>query len=235
MRETPSRRAWSPACTAHRAALLEPLLDPRQPCLQRVDVPRSDPHLRWTLLSRRVQATMWSDYICPWAYLGRDRTALLRSLGVSVTAMPYELHPDLPPQGRAVRPDGRMGRAYEAIGRECDDVGMPFRAPTHMPGTAGELWRRRRWCGCRPGGFEALDAALLRRTSSTVRTSAIRTSSIHSSRGAGALSRRADDGGQRCGAGSGRGVDQDGARPRHCRDPRMAVAGRLRAPWRSAS
>ena len=72
---------------------------------------------------------MWSDYICPWAYLGRDRTALLRSLDVAVTAMPYELHPDLPLTGRAVRPDGRVGRVHEAIGRECEEIGLPFRPP----------------------------------------------------------------------------------------------------------
>jgi len=36
-----------------------------------------------------VQALVWSDYICPWAYLGRDRTALLRSLGLDVMPMTY--------------------------------------------------------------------------------------------------------------------------------------------------
>ena len=54
-----------------------------------------------------MHAVVWSDYICPWAYLGRDRTVLLCSLGVDVVPLPYELHPELPPQGRTIRPDGR--------------------------------------------------------------------------------------------------------------------------------
>src|SRR3954447_16812739 len=72
-----------------------------------------------TLESPTVHVTMWSDYICPWAYLGRDRTDLLRSLGVDVTSRPYELHPELPPEGRTMRPGGRLAAVYESIGREC--------------------------------------------------------------------------------------------------------------------
>jgi predicted DsbA family dithiol-disulfide isomerase len=35
-----------------------------------------------------LTAKVWSDYICPWCYLGRDRTALIESLGVVVTVLP---------------------------------------------------------------------------------------------------------------------------------------------------
>src|SRR3954469_21890874 len=52
--------------------------------------------------SAPMHATVWSDYICPWAYLGRDRTNLLRALGVTVMPQPYELHPELPPEGRTL-------------------------------------------------------------------------------------------------------------------------------------
>ena len=103
---------------------------------------------------------MWSDYICPWAYLGRDRTALLRSLDVSVTSMPYELHPNLPPEGRAVRADGRLGRVHLAIGRECEDVGLPFRPPTHVPHSRRALETAEVVRALDPVAFEALDAAL---------------------------------------------------------------------------
>src|SRR4051794_1025524 len=41
---------------------------------------------------RPMQAVMWFDYVCPWAYLGRDRTAVMRSLGVDVVVRPFELH-----------------------------------------------------------------------------------------------------------------------------------------------
>jgi predicted DsbA family dithiol-disulfide isomerase len=111
-------------------------------------------------LSRRVQATVWSDYICPWAYLGRDRTALLRSMDVTVTSMPYELHPDLPPQGHAVRTDGRLGHVYRAIGRECEEVGMPFRPPSRVPNSRRALETAEVVRALDPRTFDALDAAL---------------------------------------------------------------------------
>jgi predicted DsbA family dithiol-disulfide isomerase len=107
-----------------------------------------------------LQATVWSDYICPWAYLGRDRTALLRSMDVMVTSMPYELHPDLPPQGRAVRTDGRLGHVYLAIGRECDEIGMPFRPPMHVPNSRRALETAEVVRALDPVAFEAFDTAL---------------------------------------------------------------------------
>ena len=86
-----------------------------------------------------MQVKVWSDYICPWCYLGRDRTEFLRSLDVEVTQLPFELHPELPPSGRVVRPQGRLSQVYSAIERECVDVGLPFRAPTHVPNSRRAL------------------------------------------------------------------------------------------------
>ena len=43
-----------------------------------------------------MQALLWRDYLCPWCYLGRDRTALLESLGVTVDVRSYELHQENP-------------------------------------------------------------------------------------------------------------------------------------------
>src|SRR5947209_18121880 len=48
---------------------------------------------------RSMQAVMWFDYVCPWAYLGRDRTTVMRSLGVDVVVRPFELHPEIPREG----------------------------------------------------------------------------------------------------------------------------------------
>ena len=82
-----------------------------------------------------MDATGWSDYVCPWAYLGRDRTALLRDLGVDVTIQAYELHPEIPPEGVAVRPGGRLARVFDHIGAECAELGIGFRAPARSPNT----------------------------------------------------------------------------------------------------
>jgi len=107
-----------------------------------------------------MHATVWSDYICPWAYLGRDRTALLRSLGVTVTSMPYELHPDIPAGGRRVRSEGRLAGVYAYIAEQCSEVGMPFRAPTLVPNSrraleTAEVVRQRE-----PDRYAAVDDAL---------------------------------------------------------------------------
>jgi predicted DsbA family dithiol-disulfide isomerase len=107
-----------------------------------------------------VQAVVWSDYLCPWCYLGRDRTALLETLGVTVTPLPYDLHPELPEVGRRVSPNGRLAEVHARIGAECAAVGLPFNPPEHIPNTrlalrAAEVVRARQ-----PDAFATVDAAL---------------------------------------------------------------------------
>jgi predicted DsbA family dithiol-disulfide isomerase len=107
-----------------------------------------------------VQAVVWSDYLCPWCYLGRDRTALLERLDVSVTHRPYDLHPELPAVGRRVSVTGRLADVLAYVGSECAAVGMPFRAPEHIPNTRRALLAaevvQARW----PEKFATLDDAL---------------------------------------------------------------------------
>jgi predicted DsbA family dithiol-disulfide isomerase len=107
-----------------------------------------------------VEAVLWSDYLCPWCYLGRDSTRLMTSLGVTVTHLPFELHADLPMTGRDVRPGGRLAGVLARIGEECAAVGLPFTAPRRIPNTRRALEVaevvRARW----PGVFATLDDAL---------------------------------------------------------------------------
>ena len=103
---------------------------------------------------------MWFDYVCPWAYLGRDRTALMRSLGVEVTVRPYELHPEIPMEGVDVRPGGRLDRVFSLIGAECAELGIPFNAParshsSHLALEATEVVREG-W----PAAYDPLDQLL---------------------------------------------------------------------------
>lgn len=109
-----------------------------------------------------MHALLWTDYVCPWCWLGRDRTALLESMGVRVTTLPFELHPELPPEGRPVKPGGRLDLVYDRIGAECAELGIPFRKPTSSPNTrhlleTAEVVRR-----CWPEAFPGLDDALYR-------------------------------------------------------------------------
>ncbi|MEY2571381.1 MAG: hypothetical protein QOE63_1731 [Acidimicrobiaceae bacterium] len=107
-----------------------------------------------------MRVRVWSDYICPWCYLGRDRTALLVERGCTVELLPFELHPDLPPGGRAVRPGGRLSTVHDDIARQCAEVGLPFRPPTLVPNSRRALETAEVVRATAPDRFVALDDAL---------------------------------------------------------------------------
>ena len=103
---------------------------------------------------------VWSDYLCPWCYLGRDRTALLEQLGIAVTPLPYDLHPELPAAGRRVSPTGRLADVHARIASECAAVGLPFNPPEHIPNTRLALRAAEIVRAVDPAMFAKLDAAL---------------------------------------------------------------------------
>src|SRR5688500_16684895 len=84
----------------------------------------------------------------------------MEAQGLTVVHLPYELHPEIPPEGRAVRADGRLAPTHERVAAACAEVGLPFRAPTRMGNThralASAEWVRRH----HPHAFEALHAGL---------------------------------------------------------------------------
>ena len=89
-----------------------------------------------------MDAVVWSDYICPWCYVGLDRTELLEARGVRVRPLPFELHPELPPAGLSIagaRPGGRTAVLYDRIAAECETVGLPFRRPDRIPNSRRAL------------------------------------------------------------------------------------------------
>jgi len=86
-----------------------------------------------------MQALLWRDYLCPWCYLGRDRTTLMEQLGVGVTPLGYDLHPEVPAGGRPIRPGGRLDRLLDHIVTECQSVGLPIRKPASTPNTRRAL------------------------------------------------------------------------------------------------
>ncbi len=109
-----------------------------------------------------MHVTVWSDYICPWCYLGRDRTALLVDRGCTIEQLPFELHPELPANGRDIRPDGRTALVHDEIGRQCAEVGMPFRTPTHIPNSRRALATAEVVREHMAASFGAIDEALFR-------------------------------------------------------------------------
>lgn len=103
---------------------------------------------------------VWSDYLCPWCHVGRHRASLLVERGATVVHQPYELHPEIGPAGRSVRPDGRLGPTFDRIEAECDAVGLAFRRPARMPNTHRALATSTLVRDRHPDSFEALHAAL---------------------------------------------------------------------------
>lgn len=86
-----------------------------------------------------VEAVCWSDYLCPWCYVGQHRDTVFASLGVAVTHLPFELHPEVPAGGRPIRPDGRMQETFDRVEAACVEAGLPFRRPTRTPNTRRAL------------------------------------------------------------------------------------------------
>ncbi len=109
-----------------------------------------------------MEALLWRDYLCPWCWLGRGRTQVLVDLGVTVTHLPFDLHPEIPTGGRSIRPGGRLDRVFDHIAAECEREGIEFNRPTRTPNTrraleTAEIVRR-----IEPDRFPALDEALFR-------------------------------------------------------------------------
>ncbi|WP_421119541.1 DsbA family protein [Aquihabitans daechungensis] len=102
-----------------------------------------------------MEATCWSDYLCPWCYVGQDRSTQIASFGITVVHRPYELHPEVPAAGVTIRPDGRMAPTFARIAAECAQIGLPFRPPVRMPNTRRALetaeWVRIRHPDAAPG------------------------------------------------------------------------------------
>ena len=114
-----------------------------------------------------------SDVVCPWCYIGKRRleAALARlretdpDLPVTIRWHPFQLNPDLPPEGIDRRqyveakfggPD-RARQIYKRVGSAGETVGIPFafdaivrqpntlrRAPAHRVGADAPRRRRRR-------------------------------------------------------------------------------------------
>jgi len=82
-----------------------------------------------------VEARCWSDYLCPWCYVGQARDAIFEGHGVAVVHLPYELHPEIPVEGRPVSPTGRLAPTFDRVAEACHEVGLPFRPPVRMPNT----------------------------------------------------------------------------------------------------
>ncbi|MEX1254054.1 MAG: DsbA family oxidoreductase [Dehalococcoidia bacterium] len=84
-----------------------------------------------------VRVTVVSDYICPWCYVGMARVERLqREFEIDVEWRPFELHPEIPPEGiaRGERPPSPQRVAmYEQLRGLAQEAGLPFERPGRVP------------------------------------------------------------------------------------------------------
>jgi len=109
----------------------------------------------------RVRIVAVSDYICPWCYIGSARIERLqREFDLDVEWWPYELHPEIPPEGIVREPSSRRAALYEQLRSLAADGGLAFGRPpvvanSHRALEAAEFARER-------GAFDAVHRALFR-------------------------------------------------------------------------
>jgi predicted DsbA family dithiol-disulfide isomerase len=102
-----------------------------------------------------VHLEVFSDYTCPWCYVGwaRLESALRRvpeGVDVNVRWRPYEIHAEVPPEGMPVEdlpyPPEQWARMQEALRRSANEEGLdvgkrPKVSNTHRALMAGEYAR----------------------------------------------------------------------------------------------
>jgi predicted DsbA family dithiol-disulfide isomerase len=96
-----------------------------------------------------ITLEVFSDYVCPWCYLGDNRVKKLkRNFDLTVQLVHFPLHPDTPAEGRA-REDfkTRKSRVQDLIEAE----GLPYGARSHTYNSrlAQEIGT---WAETQPGG-----------------------------------------------------------------------------------
>ena len=113
----------------------------------------------------KLHITAYSDYVCPWCYIGLQRIERLqREFPVEVEWRPFELHPETPRTGADLR--GRLGNSARAAAYTNNilalarDSELPMRMPmvvanSHLSLEAAEFAREH-------GGFGAYHRALFR-------------------------------------------------------------------------
>lgn len=73
----------------------------------------------------------WFDFICPFCYIGQDRTTVIRELGREVIELPFQIHPEIGPGG-APAPE-RRGPMYDRLAQEAREAGLELNWSPRIP------------------------------------------------------------------------------------------------------
>lgn len=88
-------------------------------------------------MSDRITLEVFTDYVCPWCYLGDHRTKKIKeTFDIDVQLVHFPLHPETPSQGRTLRdlfqcgPDEIKTKNNRMKGL-MDTEGLPYNPRTH--------------------------------------------------------------------------------------------------------
>ena len=90
-----------------------------------------------------ITVTIWSDVVCPFCNVARERADWLRrEANVEIAWLPFDLHPEYPPEG--IARDDLMRRypasLHEAVRAMHEDAKMPYNPhPERVPNTRRAL------------------------------------------------------------------------------------------------
>lgn len=89
-----------------------------------------------------VHVTIWSDVVCPFCNVARERAAWLRDAGAVVEWLPYDLHPEYPPEGipRAELLGRYPATFQDAMRTMNEEAGLAYNPhPERVPNTRRAL------------------------------------------------------------------------------------------------
>jgi predicted DsbA family dithiol-disulfide isomerase len=96
-------------------------------------------------MTKANEVLHWYDFLCPFCYVGQNRTAILTRYGLNVVELPFQAHPDIPASG--VPAGSRVGPMYSYLEREAKEAGLALNWPSRLPNSrlalAAAEWVRR--------------------------------------------------------------------------------------------
>lgn len=92
-----------------------------------------------TTLTQTIDLHVFSDFACPWCYIGTERLdRLVADYPVNIHWHPYQIRDDLPEEGipmAALFPAGELEQKMGFVEKAVAEAGLPFRAPERSPNT----------------------------------------------------------------------------------------------------
>ena len=94
---------------------------------------------------RKVKVIAYSDYICPFCYVGYHRIEQLKKeYNLDVEWRPFEIHPETPKQGAAIDelpfPKGYLEMAFANVKRLADEDGLQLIFADKLPNSRLALY-----------------------------------------------------------------------------------------------